>query len=136
MKKNNFVNQKSLKLHENLIRSVSDHLEREGYKVTANHIKHPNGSPRNLNGFIPDIRAIKNFKEIIIEVETCTSLLFQNKLKWKRFSFDNRRFWVVVPPECLEVAKMRKETFNIDVEIYCNYPNHEFSVALEAANSK
>jgi hypothetical protein len=136
MKKINYLNSKSLKLHENIIKSVSTYLEREGYKVTANHINHPNGCPKNLNGFVPDIRAIKNLEKIIVEVYPSNNMVFKNELKWKRFSYSGNKFWVVVPPECYEIAQMRKKVFNIPVEIYCHHLNQEFKIELDKLNSK
>lgn len=136
MKKINYLNSKSLKLHENIIKSVSNYLEREGYKVTANHINHPNGRPKNLNGFVPDISAIKNLEKIVVEVHTSPKMVFQNELKWKRFSCSGNKFWVVVPPECYEIAQMRKKVFNIPVEIYCNDLNQEFKIEPDKLNSK
>lgn len=136
MKKINYLNSKSLKLHESIIKSVSTYLEREGYKVTANHIKHPNGRPKNLNGFVPDISAIKNMEKIIVEVQTSHKMIFQNELKWKRFSYSGNKFWVVVPPECYEIAQMRKKVFNIPAEIYCNDLNQKFYIEQDKFNSK
>ncbi len=126
MRKNSFLNSDSLKLHDSLIKSVATRLEREGYKVTANYINHPNGRPRTLKGFVPDIHATKNLEEIIIEVETCNTVLSQDIMKWKRFSFNNCKFWLIVPQNCLEIAKMRKEAFNIPVEIFCSDLNQGF----------
>ncbi|HSO25998.1 MAG TPA: hypothetical protein VLR54_05180 [Methanobacteriaceae archaeon] len=136
MKKINYLNSKPFKLQDDIIKSVSAYLEREGYRVTANHINHPNGRPKNLNGFIPDIRAIKNREEIIVEVQTSNKTLFQNKLKLKRFSYSGKRFWMVVPPECYEIAEIRKKVFNIPVELYCNDLNQEFKLESAWLNSK
>ena len=136
MKKINYLNSKSFKLQDNIIKSVSVYLQREGYRVTAKHINHPNGCPKNLNGFVPDIHAIKNFENIIVEVQTSNKMIFQNELKMKRFSYSGNRFWLVVPPECYEIAQMRKKAFNIPVEIYCNDINQNFSIESDRINSK
>ncbi len=115
------------KNHEKLIRSVVMLLESKGYMVRANYIDHPNGSPRSFNGYTPDIYALKDMEEILIEVETCKSLLSNNLLKWKRFCFNpRRRFWVIVPPTCREKAEMKKDVFNLPVEIYGDDLNFEF----------
>lgn len=121
-----------MKLHDNLIKSAAMHLERDGYKVTANYINHPNGRPRPLNGFIPDIYATKNLEEIIIEVETCNTVISQDIIKWKRFSFNKCKFWLIVPENCKKIAEMRKEAFNIPVEIICSDLNQGFIIESDS----
>ncbi|GAB6056344.1 hypothetical protein HYG87_10570 [Methanobacterium alkalithermotolerans] len=125
MRKKIFENSGSAdKIHDELIRSVVTQLEGKGFMVRANHIHHPNGTPRTVKGYTPDIHAFKNLKEIIIEVETCKTIHSDNLLKWRRFSFNNgRRFWLVVPPCCKESAEMKKEVFNLPMEVYCSNLN-------------
>jgi hypothetical protein len=134
MRKNSFLNSDSLKLHDSLIKSVALRLEREGYKVTANHINHPNGHPRPINGFVPDIHAIKNLEEIIVEVETCNTVISSDIIKWKRFSFNNCKFWIIVPESCLKIVKVKKEAFNIPVEIFCSDLNQGYKLETDLDN--
>ncbi|MGC9516526.1 MAG: hypothetical protein ACP5C3_02355 [Methanomicrobiales archaeon] len=107
-------------VHDRLIRSVVKKLEKEGYSVQADHINHPNGKPKECRGHSPDVRAIRGLEEILIEVETCDTVLFNNEHKWRRFSFKpGTKFYVIVPCNCREKAEIKKRIMNLPVEIRC-----------------
>jgi Holliday junction resolvase len=64
----------SQKNHDNMVRYVANDLKKRGYKVLADHIGWPNGSPGEINGYIPDIIATSTGNgNFIMEVETCPS---------------------------------------------------------------
>ncbi|MCK9151566.1 hypothetical protein [Methanobacterium alcaliphilum] len=114
----------TLKMHDKIVRSVVDRLQREGYIVRVNNDYHPNGRPNSCGGFTPDIQAIKNFHQILIEVETCTNNHSKDLIKWKRFSSNGEnQFWLIVPGNCLESFKQKKESFNIPMSLYCSNGN-------------
>lgn len=104
--------------HEEITKIVVDHLKEKGYNVKAKNIRSSLDSPQKLQGFAPDIYAEKDFNKIIAEIETSESLLGKNLIKWKRFSNNGNKFWVIVPEYCLNKAIIKKETFNLPYEIY------------------
>lgn len=104
--------------HEEIANIVVTHLKEEGYHVKAKNIRYPLDSPQKLQGFTPDIYAEKNFNKIIVEIETSESLLGNDLTKWKRFSNNGNKFWVIVPEYCLNKAIFKKEAFNLPYEIY------------------
>jgi len=104
--------------HAEITKIVVNYLKKEGYHVKAKNIRSSLDSPQKLQGFTPDIYAEKNFNKIIAEVETCESLLGKDLVKWKRFSNNGNKFWVIVPEHCLNKAIIKKETFNLPYEIY------------------
>ena len=70
-----------------MIMALVRKLLSEGYKVSADHIGYPNGIPEEYKGYIPDIVAKKDDKELIFEAETEKSLPMEDtKLKWLAFS--------------------------------------------------
>lgn len=125
---NTDFSRRTMKVHNKYINHIIDSLKKDGYKISADHIENQNKLPREVNGFKPDIIAEKNNEEIIIEVEICGALLFKDHLKIKRFSSDKRRFILVVPPECLNLAETRKRMFHYNMEIRCIKPFKEFKI--------
>ena len=104
--------------HEKIKRTITEHLKREGYTVKCNEKHIP-----KIQGFKPNIYAVKSFKDIIIEITKGQKRLSQNMRKWRRFGFNNNgtRFWIVTTPDLVETIKLQLEVFNIPAEIYyCN----------------
>ena len=107
------------KNHDQILKIITDQLQREGYTVKC-HEKHK--IPK-IQGFKPDLYAVKNFKDIIIEVTRDPNRFSQNMKKWRRFGFNNNgtRFWIVTTPDLKETIKLQLQVFNIPAEIYyCN----------------
>lgn len=118
------LNPETLKMHDKIVKAVTIHLQREGYNVKVNKDYHPNGRPGVCRGFTPDIQATKDFQNILIEVETCMDNPSKNLIKWKRFSSNGEhQFWLVVPYNCLESFKQKKDSFNIPLSLYCSNGN-------------
>ncbi len=102
--------------HDKIMRTITEHLKREGYTVKYKH------TPK-IQGFKPSIYAVKSFKDIIIEITKDPNRFSQNMRKWRRFGFNNNgtRFWIVTTPDLAETIKLQLEVFNIPAEIYyCN----------------
>ena len=108
-------------IHERLIRSVVKKLEEEGYSVRAAHIDHPNGIPRNYGDYIPDVHAIKGIDEVIVEVETCDTILsHKTERQWRTFgSRVGTKFYIIVPCNCKDKAELKKRAMSLSAEIYC-----------------
>jgi len=111
-------NYKYSQKHAEITKIVVNYLKKEGYYVKAKNIKSSLDSPHKLQGFTPDIYAEKNFNKIIAEIDTCENLLEKDLVKWKRFSNNGNKFWVIVPEYCLNKAIIKKEVFNLPYEIY------------------
>lgn len=104
--------------HDKIKRTITEHLKREGYTVKYDEKRIP-----EIQGFKPNIYAVKSFKDIIIEITQNPDRLSQNMKKWRRFAFNNNgtKFWIVTTPHLVETIKLQLEVFNIPAEIYyCN----------------
>jgi len=104
--------------YSQITRIVVDHLKEKGYYVKAKDSNSSSDSPQKLQGFTPDIYAVNDFSKIIVEIEACERFLGKDLTKWKRFSNNGNKFWVVVPEYCLNKAIVKKEVFNLPYEIY------------------
>ena len=104
-------------LHDMLIREMISTYESGGYyNIKADHIGHPNGSPNEVNDYIPDVSAVKNGATVICEAETADSLYEQHTInQWKAFSKSAYEFHVVVPLSALNEAKKMAVQNNITV---------------------
>lgn len=58
--------------HDQKVKEIADAYKSESYEVYADIKGY--GQPHKRNGYIPDVVAKKNGKEIIIEVETSDSI--------------------------------------------------------------
>ena len=103
-------------VHNQLIQGLVTQLTSEGYYVQADHIGHPNGSPSTVNGYIPDIYAIKGTSRIIAEAETEDSISTdQTRQQWSAFSRTNASFHVIVPQRALSAAQNQANLWGINV---------------------
>ena len=103
--------------HIHLISAMVNKLIADGWKVSADHIGYPNGSPPQFNNFVPDIYAKKGSKEIIIEAETCDSLSDETRVKWTALSSNkNIEFSLIIPKKCVDKAKELAKKWNIQVK--------------------
>ncbi|RAO79913.1 hypothetical protein DPC56_01145 [Methanothermobacter tenebrarum] len=105
--------------NDKIMRTLTQHLQREGYTVKYDE-KHK--IPK-IQGFKPHVYAVKNFKDIIIEITRDPNRLSQNMRKWRRFGFNNNgtKFWIVTTPNLTETIKLQLKVFNIPAEVYyCN----------------
>ncbi|GAA2775392.1 MULTISPECIES: hypothetical protein [Bacillati] len=60
-------------VHNRMVRSTAEQLVREGFEVFADHIGWSGGTPIEVDGYRPDIIAIKNRQMYLLEVETMDS---------------------------------------------------------------
>lgn len=107
-------------LHETLIREMVTTYEfQEYHNIKADHIDHENGSPHEVNGYIPDIYAAKNNITVICEAETFDCIDVAHIIdKWKAFSKSACEFHVVVPNSTLNDAKEIAAQHNINVDFW------------------
>lgn len=111
-------NPESAKIHIRLISTLVNKLVGEGYKVSADHIGYPNGLPDEWNGNRPDIHAVKDGKEQLIEAETCDSLdLPETRVQWTALaSKPDSDFSIIIPEGCLEKAKKLAKEWSLEIK--------------------
>jgi Holliday junction resolvase len=91
--------------HDKILKLIANNLDSQGYYVLADHIGWKNGSPTEINGYIPDIVATKNNSTIVLEVEDCTSYgSTHTKEQLKAFS-KNYKTYVIIPKTCYRDGK-------------------------------
>jgi hypothetical protein len=115
-------NQESTQIHLRLITAMVHKLMAEGWKVSADHIGFPNGTPEEWNKYIPDICATKGNEKIYIEAETCDSLeLKETQEQWIALSSHPKvQFSVIIPAKCVNEAKRIAEKLHITVKDFWN----------------
>ncbi|WGV58370.1 hypothetical protein QIH01_23255 [Brevibacillus brevis] len=87
--------------HDRILTILVNDLVSQGYTVKADHIGWPNGSPGEINGYIPDVIATNGSSTFIFEVEDCTSYKSSHtKDQLTAFSKSAATF-VVIPNVCL-----------------------------------
>lgn len=86
--------------HDNMVRYIANDLVSRGYSVRADHINWPEGSFRELNGYIPDVTAIDNNSSLVFEIETCLTYNDEHA-KEKLTAFDKKAgTYIIIPPVC------------------------------------
>ena len=103
--------------HDKLVRALARTYENEGYVVQADGISHPNGSPQQIGGYVPDITASTLGAARIAEAETDSSLNSEHtRNQWRAFSrIPGTSFEVIVPQGSLGVAKSQAAKWGINV---------------------
>lgn len=111
---------------KNVVTSIVSKLQKEGYSVKTNLTPQQNRISRVISlkygSYAPDIFAFKGMnKTIAIEFENSTSIAsYENEKKWKVLSSKpGLDFHVIVPPNCIEKAKVKSRIKNIPVKIHC-----------------
>ncbi|MDI9623879.1 MAG: hypothetical protein QFX38_03210 [Methanothermobacter sp.] len=105
--------------NDKITRTITEHLKREGYAVKYNEKR----KIPKIQGFKPDIYAVRSFEDIIIEITKDPNRLSKNMRKWRRFGFNNNgtKFWIVTTPNLTETIKLQLKVFDIPAEVYyCN----------------
>ncbi len=104
--------------HEKMIEGIKNRLESNGFMVQADHIDSPNGTPARIGTAVPDIWAKKGSKEIVVEVETCSSLEdADTRYQFNAFSRKpGIEFWVVVPKKCAGLAQKNAKEWGYKID--------------------
>jgi len=103
-------------IHEVMVRTRAKNLKTEGYTVYADISGYT--KPPQINGYIPDIYAVKDNLKIIVEVETCDTISDEHTRN-QYLSFSNimgTQFHIVVPESCLSQAKQYAQRWRIKVD--------------------
>lgn len=106
-------------VHSRLVQALVDLFEENGYRVQADDIGHPNGSPDPVNGYVPDVVAHKVGKmPIIAEAEDCDSIYSEHtRDQWRAFSNAyGFEFHIIVPTRCLDAAQQQAWRWGIRVD--------------------
>ncbi|HIH64805.1 MAG TPA: hypothetical protein HA285_04310 [Methanothermobacter thermautotrophicus] len=100
-----------------MLRTAVEHLRTEGYDLKINNGKRKL-RPRTLKGFVPDIRALNDSDEILVDIASDAPDI----RKWRRFAYtDGVRLWIIAPRSSVDSVKTCVETFSIPAEVYsCN----------------
>ena len=104
--------------HNLMVAALARWLENEGYFVKADHIDHPSGAPKDLNGRRPDVYATKPGAVVIGEAEVGERLNDgHTEQQWKAFSQTalGTQFHVIVPDAYLEDAKRQAAAWGVTV---------------------
>lgn len=114
------TNNSNTTILKRLVSAMANKLVSEGYKVQADHIGYPNGSPNEFNKYIPDIYAEKNGKKIIINASDCVSLdSNKTRLHWNAFStIEGIDFSIIIPASCVSRAKALAKKWDIVIKNY------------------
>lgn len=94
-------------LHNQLIKKQISTYKKRGYiNIKADHIHYKDGSPKEVNGHVPDISAEKDGIIVICEVETIDSVDDKHtREQWAAFSNSPFKFDICVPRSVLSKAK-------------------------------
>jgi hypothetical protein len=88
--------------HDNVLSLLTSILEEQEYYVQANNVMCKNGRPQAYYGFVPDLVATAFNKNIIIEIEDCST--YERELTRERLSAFSRVpgyvCYVMVPEFC------------------------------------
>jgi len=75
------------------------------YYVKADHIDWKQGSPDEINGYIPDISASKQYQLLVFEIESC-STYNDDHTKAQLTAFSKSYItYIIVPPVCIRDGK-------------------------------
>jgi len=95
--------------HDTVVRKIADTLNDDGWTVEADHVDSYD-QPDSINGYIPDIYAVKasGLRSLVVEVETGTSDDEDQRAAFKKWSRENvlRTYQGI-----LAKSKYRWETF-------------------------
>jgi len=112
------ITEASRTVHGQLVRALAREYESKGYYVQADHIGHPNGSPPEVNGHVPDVAAyLGGTLRIVAEAETCDTIADSNtRDQWTAFSRSPYRFEIIVPKSCLQDAQLQASLWGVAVD--------------------
>ncbi|MBI5680539.1 MAG: hypothetical protein HZC47_06595 [Methanobacterium sp.] len=119
-------NNKTEAIPRNVVTSIVNKLQKEGYCVKTNFKPHQNRSsnriPTKYRSYAPNIFAFKEINKIVlIEFENSANILSsRNEQKWKILSSKpGLDFHIIVPHNCVEKAQIKSRIKNIPVKIHC-----------------
>jgi Holliday junction resolvase len=111
-------------LHYLMVNVLVDSLEKEGFKVRADHVGGLRERPSAIGDYIPDIEAAKGTEVHLIEVETQNTLdshrVREQLAKLAAAAYG--KAFLAVPFDCLEKARELREELGVDFEILPCYP--------------
>lgn len=97
--------QKSQDKHDIIVKYITNDLVSKGYSVLADHINWPQGSPDEINGYIPDVTASKRNAFLVFETETCPTYK-DDHTKEQLTAFNKKgTTYIIVPSVCLRDNK-------------------------------
>lgn len=114
------INSSDIMTLKRLVSAMANKLASEGYKVQADHIGYPNGTPEEVNKYIPDIYAEKGNEKIIIDASDCVSLNSnETRRQWNAFSTEEGvSFSIIIPDSCIKKAKELAKKWGINITNY------------------
>lgn len=131
-------NNRKNKFRIQMIKPVISILEENNYVVKVSAIDHPNGSPRPLDGYVPDIYAIKNIDgevtEIIIELYNQDNINNIDFKKIRRFLTKDKIFLIIVQKTCYSNIKLKLDSFNLKIPIL--YDHNKLEEVLNELDEK
>ena len=111
-------------LHYLMINVLVDSLELQGFTVAADHIAGLRRQPAPIDDFLPDIEAKRGEEVHLIEVETQSTLASprsQHQLTLLAAQ-SGAHTYVAVPFDCIDKARMIRESLELRVGILPCYP--------------
>jgi Holliday junction resolvase len=111
-------------LHYLMINVLVDSLERDGFRVSADHVGGLRAKPGSVGGIVPDIEARRGDDVRLIEVETSSSLDLpetREQLAKLASGFDGE-IYLAIPFDCIEGAKKLRDELDIEFVILPCYP--------------
>lgn len=103
-------------VHDRMVQNLATHYFTQGYTVYADLLGYQ--SPPKVQGFIPDIYAVKGASKIIAEAETCETVCAEHTEQQFKV-FDNVpgvSFHVITPESCIYRAKYCASVWLISVD--------------------
>jgi hypothetical protein len=107
-----------------MINVLVDSLEREGFKVSADHVGGLRRRPEPIGGFVPDIEARRGDDVRLIEVETQSTLdapETQEQLS-RLAGAAHGELYLAIPFDCIDGAKKLRKELDIEFVILPCYP--------------
>jgi Holliday junction resolvase len=110
-------------LHYLMINVLVDSLEKEGFRVNADHVGGLRERPASVRGFTPDIEARRGGDLRLIEVETSSTMNLPETHEQLTFMAEGGgTAYLAIPFDCIEGARRLRDELDLEFVILPCYP--------------